>query len=98
MSLGLPIIATQVGGVGDALQDGLTARLVPAADAAALARAVIGFLNAPAAARELGRGARRAFEERHDAAVMVRAYLDLYERKFPGKGSHGMGSHGDQRA
>lgn len=78
MSLGLPIIATAVGGVGDALQDGRTARLVPAADADALARAVIGFLDAPEAARELGRAARRAFEERHDAAVMVRGYLELY--------------------
>jgi glycosyltransferase involved in cell wall biosynthesis len=78
MSLGLPIIATKVGGVGDALEDGRTARLVPPGDPAALARAVIGFLDDPEAARGLGRAGRRDFEERHDASVMVRAYLGLY--------------------
>jgi len=98
MSLGLPIIATQVGGVGDALQDGRTARLAPAADAPALARAVIGFLDEPETARQFGRAARRAFDERHDAAIMVRAYLDLYERKLHATESQGTGLPGDQRA
>lgn len=78
MSLGLPIIATNVGGVGDALEDGRTARLVPPGDAAALARAVTGFLDDPDAARALGRAGRAAFDARHDASVMVRAYLELY--------------------
>jgi glycosyltransferase involved in cell wall biosynthesis len=78
MSLGLPIIATRVGGVGDALEEGRIGRLVPPGDPAALARAVIGFLDDPESARELGRAGRRAFDERHDAAVMVRRYLDLY--------------------
>jgi glycosyltransferase involved in cell wall biosynthesis len=78
MSLGLPIIATNVGGVGDALEDGKTARLIPPGDPAALARAVGGFLEDPAGARALGQAGRRAFDERHDAAVMVRAYLELY--------------------
>lgn len=78
MSLGLPIIATKVGGVGDALEDGKTARLVPPGDPAALARAIGGFLEDPEGARAFGEAGRRAFEERHDAAVMVRAYLELY--------------------
>lgn len=78
MSLGLPIIATGVGGVADALEDGRTSRLVPPGDSAALARAVLGFLDDPEEARELGRAARRAFDARHDASVMVRAYLELY--------------------
>ncbi len=78
MSLGLPIVATRVGGVGDALEDGRSARLVPAGDPAALARAVNGFLEDPEGARALGRAGREAFDARHDASVMVRAYLDLY--------------------
>jgi glycosyltransferase involved in cell wall biosynthesis len=52
--------------------------LVPPGDSAALARAVIGFLDDPEGARELGRAARRVFDARHDASVMVRAYLELY--------------------
>jgi glycosyltransferase involved in cell wall biosynthesis len=81
MSLGLPIVATRVGGVGDALEDGRTARLVPPGDPAALARAVNGVLDDPEGARALGRAGREAFDARHDAAVMVRAYLDLYGGK-----------------
>jgi glycosyltransferase involved in cell wall biosynthesis len=84
MSLALPIIATRVGGVGDALADGRTARLIPPGDAQALAEAVIGFLDAPEAAREMGRAARREFDERHDGAVMVRRYLALYQGRPPG--------------
>jgi glycosyltransferase involved in cell wall biosynthesis len=83
MSLALPIIATKVGGVGDALEDGKTARLVPPGDPAALAQAVNGFLDDPEGARALGRAGRRVFEERHDASVMVRAYLDLYGEGRP---------------
>jgi glycosyltransferase involved in cell wall biosynthesis len=78
MSLGLPIVATRVGGVGDALEDGKTARLVPPGDPAALARAVTDFLGDPERARAMGRAGRAAFNSRHDASVMVRAYLDLY--------------------
>ena len=78
MSLDLPIIATRVGGVGDALEDGRSARLIPPGDAQALAGAVNGFLDDPAAARALARAARRDFDARHDAGIMVERYLELY--------------------
>lgn len=78
MSLGLPIIATRVGGVGDALEDGRTARLVPPGDPQALARAVIGFLDDPERAGALARAARADFDARHDAGIMVERYLGLY--------------------
>lgn len=78
MSLGLPIVATRVGGVGDLLEDGRTARLVPPQDPAALAAAINGFLDDPGAMDAMGREARRVFDARYDSAVMVRHYLDLY--------------------
>ncbi|MDQ3000752.1 MAG: glycosyltransferase family 4 protein [Fibrobacterota bacterium] len=86
MSLGLPIIATRVGGVGDLLEDGRSARLTPPMDAAALAEAVTGFLDRPEAAQELGRAARRDFDARYDSGVMVRQYLEMY-RGCLGEGS-----------
>jgi hypothetical protein len=42
---------------------------------------VNGVLDDPEGARALGRAGREAFDARHDAAVMVRAYLDLYGGK-----------------
>jgi glycosyltransferase involved in cell wall biosynthesis len=80
MSLGLPILATCVGGVGDLLTDGRTARLVPPADPAALASAAIAMLDDPEGTAALGREARRAFDARFDSGVMVDAYLETYRR------------------
>jgi glycosyltransferase involved in cell wall biosynthesis len=78
MSLGLPILATCVGGVGDLLEDGITARLVPAMDADALAAAALALLEDEPGAAALGRAARRAFDARFDSGVMVRRYLEVY--------------------
>lgn len=78
MSLGLPIVATAVGGVPDLLADGRSATLVPPADPAALAGAISALLGDFPAAEARGREARRIFDERYDSSVMVRAYLDLY--------------------
>lgn len=80
MSLGLPIVATAVGGVPDLLEDGRSAYLVPPADPAALAGAIGALLDDFGAAEARGLAARRRFEERYDSAVMVRAYLDLYRQ------------------
>jgi glycosyltransferase involved in cell wall biosynthesis len=80
MSLGLPILATRVGGVGDILEDGRTARLVPPKDPAALAAAALAILDDGAAAEAMGAEARRAFEARFDAGAMVDGYLEIYRR------------------
>lgn len=78
MCLGLPIVATRVGGVGDLLEDGRTARLAPPMDAGALAGAVIACLDNPGAAEAMGREARSVFDARYDGAFMVDGYLELY--------------------
>ena len=78
MSLGLPILATRVGGVGDVLEDGRTGRLVPPGDPAAIAAAALAILDDRAAAEAMGAEARIAFDARFDAGVMVEGYLDLY--------------------
>ncbi len=79
MCLGLPIVATQVGGVGDLIKDGETGLLVPAESPKALAAAVTELLDQPERAEALGREARKVFDARHDSGVMVGHYLDLYQ-------------------
>jgi glycosyltransferase involved in cell wall biosynthesis len=57
MALGLPIVASDVGGIGEALVDGESGLLAPPRDAPALARALSGLLSDPERAARLGRGA-----------------------------------------
>lgn len=60
---GLPIVSTAVGGIPTVFEDGVSAVLVPTGDHEAMAAAVIGLLESPARAVELGKRARRVAEE-----------------------------------
>ena len=58
MRLSAPIVAAAIGGATEIVQDGLSGRLVPPGDAAALADAVIELLRDRGRARQLGAGGR----------------------------------------
>lgn len=77
MAVGLPIVATAVGGVPDVVRDGWSARLVPSGDEAALRQALDQLRRDPSAAAEMGRCARQE-SQRYSAATMTSRYLDLY--------------------
>jgi glycosyltransferase involved in cell wall biosynthesis len=78
MACGCPIVASSVGGILDAVRDGVEGRLVPAADSEALANALLDLLSRPQAALELGQAARRrarsdfslASERQRDVALL----------------------------
>lgn len=77
MARGLPIVATQVGGIPELVRDGLEAILVPPRDPRALARGILRLLDDPALAAALalaGRVRVRAFP----VEEMVRRYHGLY--------------------
>jgi sugar transferase (PEP-CTERM/EpsH1 system associated) len=80
MATGLPIIATDVGGNGELLSDGVTGRLVRADDTDALARAMLDDLADPLRARQRGTAAREVAQRRFSLDQMVLAYGNLYER------------------
>jgi len=76
-ALGVPIVATAVGGVPDVVADGRTGRLVPARDPRALADALLAALAGPREARAWAEAARisvRAFS----ADAMVENSLREY--------------------
>jgi glycosyltransferase involved in cell wall biosynthesis len=79
MFAGCPIVASDVGDIGRALDSGAAGLLVPPGDAPALAAALDSLLGDPARAGELGgRAARRAAAE-YDVRHMVRRYTAIYE-------------------
>ncbi len=79
MAVGVPIVATDVGGVTSALEDGRNAIVVQPADPVAFARGIEQLLASSELRRELGANARADFEARFSAQAMARAYEELYE-------------------
>jgi sugar transferase (PEP-CTERM/EpsH1 system associated) len=80
MASSLPIIATAVGGNVELVQEGLNGRLVPPANPAALAEAIVDFARCPELAKTMGQHGRRLVEERYSMAAMVSSYQRLYDR------------------
>jgi glycosyltransferase involved in cell wall biosynthesis len=80
MAAGLPVIASRVGGLPEAVVDRETGLLVPPADTETLA-AAIARLAADAAARaRLGAAGARRVRERFTMAGMAAKTLDVYRR------------------
>ena len=79
MAAARPIVATDVGGNTEALQDGVTGSIVPPADAPALATAVQAALSDPDRARELGQSARERVVADFSVENQAKQYIDLFE-------------------
>jgi glycosyltransferase involved in cell wall biosynthesis len=78
MALGLPVIGTRVGGIGDVIGDGECGLLVPAEDVSALAAALIDLGSDQPLRTKLGAGARPRAEmfSTTVAATAMRAIYD----------------------
>ncbi len=75
--LGVPIVATAVGGIPDVVEDGVSGRLVAGRDPAALAAALIEALEHPERRRAWAENARRTVEAFRDTAMAERT-LGVY--------------------
>jgi glycosyltransferase involved in cell wall biosynthesis len=78
MSLGLPVIASAVGGLGEVLRDGQTGLLVPVGDARALAGALHRLGGDPQLRRDLGLAAAGEQRTRYTLESMGEGYLEAY--------------------
>lgn len=80
MASGLPVVASAVGGNVELVADGVTGRLFPAGDEAALASWLESYLDDPAARHAHGQAAREAAERDFSLITMVGRYRAVYER------------------
>jgi glycosyltransferase involved in cell wall biosynthesis len=88
LAVGTAVVGTTVGGTPELVRDGETGRLVPPADAPALARAILALLADPAAARALARrGQAEVLARQSMDAVMART-LAVYEAARGARARH----------
>jgi glycosyltransferase involved in cell wall biosynthesis len=85
MALGVPVIATNVGGPPEIITDGREGYLLPPREPHAWARAIRRFAEVPDSGRpglgsEMGRAGRRRVEQEFTVAHHLAAMLDVYER------------------
>ncbi|HEX3148624.1 MAG TPA: glycosyltransferase [Gemmataceae bacterium] len=78
-SVGIPLVATAVGGMAEIIEDGRTGLLVPYGDPRALSAAIQRVIEYPALAGELAAGAARLAGQ-FSAIVERAAWLELYDR------------------
>ena len=78
MDLGVPLIASDVGGLREILTHDVDAVLVPPGDPVSLASAIERMAGDEGLRERLRLNARRTVAERFGAAPMVDHYLDLY--------------------
>lgn len=71
MAASLPVVATDVGGNGEAVRDGQTGSIVPAEDPAVLAEAISALLADPASMKAMGRAGRGRIQEIFTSRAML---------------------------
>jgi glycosyltransferase involved in cell wall biosynthesis len=79
MAAGRPIVASRVGGLALAIEDGVEGLLVAPGDPASLATALTRVLGDPALAQDLGKAARLGFESRHTIGHMADSWRASWE-------------------
>lgn len=78
MFFACPSVATNVGGIPEVIEDGVTGLLTPAGDVEAVCRAVESLLSNPARRTALGQSAQSRAQAKFSAGVIVPQYVALY--------------------
>jgi glycosyltransferase involved in cell wall biosynthesis len=85
MAAGLPVVASDSGGNPEALEDGVSGKLVPAGDAGALTSAILALLRDPVRAEAMGRAAMKRVRSRFSLDGMVTAVEETYTELLDGR-------------
>ena len=74
-----PLVATNVGGVSEAVIDGVNGYLVPPRDPSSLANCILKLINDPDNAKQMGVKGRRLVEQKFSMKVFTGRLDDIYE-------------------
>ncbi|MFH0855945.1 MAG: lipopolysaccharide heptosyltransferase II [Candidatus Omnitrophota bacterium] len=76
---GVPVVATEVGGVVDIIENGRTGLMVPPADPQSMAEAVIKIFKDPVLARNFAEAAYQKVKDKYNVELMVDNTLNVYK-------------------
>ncbi|MCH8285447.1 glycosyltransferase family 4 protein [candidate division KSB1 bacterium] len=79
MAAGVPVIATEVGGIPEIVEHGVTGYLIPPKDPQAIADAVEHVINNPEEVKKIVENARRTVKERFDFRENARQFVKIYQ-------------------
>lgn len=82
---GLPVVATDIRGCRQVVADGVTGRLVPVADARALASGVAQLVAEPTLRRQMGDAGRVKALAEFDQRRVIEITLEVYDRLLAGR-------------
>ncbi len=80
MFFGCPSVATNVGGIPEVVEDGLTGLLVPSGDSESIARALNELIADGDRRKRLGESARVEANKRFSSDAIIHRYEELYRR------------------
>ena len=86
MAAGLPVVGTNVGGIGEVVMDGETGFVVPSRDPIALADAIVKILSDKCMAKEMGLKGKKRGIESFSIEQTIRKYEGLYRDYLIRKG------------
>lgn len=88
MASGTAVVASDVGGIGEAVVDGVSGRLVPPADPAVLGRTLLEIARDAARRDALAEAGWQRARDAFSTEAMTRAYLALYGERLGGRVPH----------
>ncbi len=86
MSSGLPVLATNVGGIPEIVEDGVNGLLVPPKHPEAIAEKILDLNGDSGLRSRLGEAARKTVLERYTAEKVVGEYEEVYDKVTSARG------------
>ncbi|MDR1923020.1 MAG: glycosyltransferase family 4 protein [Planctomycetaceae bacterium] len=78
MASGVPVVATEVGGVPEQIESGVTGILVPSGDSVAIARELKRLISEPALRKKIGTNGRESVTKKFTRTKLAKEYFSLF--------------------
>jgi glycosyltransferase involved in cell wall biosynthesis len=85
MAASLPVVATDVGGNAEAVNDGVSGLVVPPEDAVALSEAIIRLLSDPTQAKAMGTAGKTLAAQKFTTEAMMNRVVTAYDKLLSGR-------------